>query len=177
MHQKLYRGFEILLQIMSIALLLSLAVVVVLAVIYRYLGSSLVWYDEVASIQLAWLTYYGAALAALKRSHLGFPNLLLMIPTALRKAAFCVAEASIIGFFVVVGWAGWYVMGIFGDETLVSLTWVPLKYTQAIIPLGALLYLIAEILSMPDAWQKAMAGVDFEKVAIDAAIADARQNT
>ena len=56
-----------------IFLLAGLAVVILVGVACRKLGISLVWYDEVASIMLAWLTYYGAALAALKRAHIGFP--------------------------------------------------------------------------------------------------------
>ena len=32
--------------------------------VYRKAGASLTWYDEIASILLAWVTYYGAALAA-----------------------------------------------------------------------------------------------------------------
>ena len=43
--------------------------VVVLGVVFRWDGEALSWYDEVASVQLAWLTYYGASLAALKRAH------------------------------------------------------------------------------------------------------------
>ena len=51
-----------------ILLLTSLAVIVLMGVVYRKLGIPMVWYDEVASIALACLTYYGAALAALKRA-------------------------------------------------------------------------------------------------------------
>ena len=54
--------------------MIGLAVVVVLAVVFRKAGASLVWYDEVAAIMLAWLTYYGAALAALQARALGFPG-------------------------------------------------------------------------------------------------------
>ena len=56
----------------AVCLLASLAVIVLMGVTYRKLGISMVWYDEVASIALAWLTYYGAALAALngQRNHL-----------------------------------------------------------------------------------------------------------
>ena len=36
-------------------------------------GQSLTWYDEVASHLLAWLTFYGAALASVKRAHIGCP--------------------------------------------------------------------------------------------------------
>jgi len=173
MYQRIYRWFELLLQIISIALLLSLAVVVVMAVVFRFSGSSLVWYDEVASVQLAWLTYYGAALAALKRSHLGFANLFLMLPLKLRKAGFWLAEFSIIVFFAVIGWGGWYLLGVFGEETLVSLPWVHLKFTQSVIPIGAVLFIAAELISIPDARSKALSGVDQEMEVINEVIAEA----
>lgn len=78
---RLERWFEVLLEVVVMLLTSSLAIVVLLAVIYRKAGHSLVWYDEVASVMLAWLTYYGAALAALKRAHIGFPGLVEALPT------------------------------------------------------------------------------------------------
>ena len=41
----------------------ALAVEVIAGVVFRYSGYALVWYDEVATILLAWVTYYGSALA------------------------------------------------------------------------------------------------------------------
>lgn len=177
MIRTLNRWFAWLLEVASIVLLISLALVVVLAVIFRFAGSSLVWYDEVASVQLAWLTYYGAALAALKRGHLGFAGLFLSLPARIRSAAFVLAEVFVIGFFLVIGWAGWYLLGVFGEETLISLPWMPLSFTQSVIPIGAALFIAAEILSLPDAWRKAVAGADYEKEAIEEAIEEARQSS
>jgi len=176
MIRTLNRWFEWLLEVASIILLISLALVVVLAVIFRFSGTSLIWYDEVASVQLAWLTYYGAALAALKRGHLGFAGLFLAMPSKLRSAAFVIAEVCVVGFFLVIGWAGWYLLGVFGKETLISLPWVSLSFTQSVIPVGAVLFIVAEILSIPDAWRKAMAGTDYEKEAIAEAIEEAGQS-
>jgi len=173
---KLKHWLEKLLEFFSIFLLLSLAVIVVLAVIYRFLGQSLIWYDEVASVVLAWLTYYGSALAVCNRGHLGFPGLFLSLPKPFRVVAFIVAEIVVISFFVVIGYAGWYILGIFGEETLISLPWISLSFTQSVIPVGAFLFVLAELLSMPDAWKKAMAGIDYEKVAIDQAIEEAKQS-
>lgn len=177
MFNKLNRWFERLLEIVSVALLISLAFIVVLAVVFRYSGSSLVWYDEVASVQLAWLTYYGAALAALKRGHLGFSGMFLKLPIKIRSICFVVAEVSIIGFFLVIGWAGWYLLGVFGEETLVSVAWIPLKFTQSVIPIGAVLFILAELFSIPDAWRNAMIGIDYEQQAIEAAIKEAGSPT
>ena len=50
--------------------MVALAVTVLLGVTFRFAGSALVWYDEVAAVQLAWITYYGSAYAALKGSHI-----------------------------------------------------------------------------------------------------------
>jgi TRAP-type C4-dicarboxylate transport system permease small subunit len=175
MTRTLNRWFERLLEIASITLLISLALVVVLAVLFRFSGSSLVWYDEVASVQLAWLTYYGAALAALKRGHLGFAGLFLALPQKVRLVAFVFAELFVIGFFATIGSAGWYLLGVFGEEALISLPWVPLSFTQSVIPVGAALFIVAEILSIPDAWRKALAGNDFESQAIEEAIEETSQ--
>ncbi|MBT8345949.1 MAG: TRAP transporter small permease [Desulfofustis sp.] len=164
------------LEFISITLLVSMAVIVVMAVIFRFLGNSLVWYDEVASVNLAWLTYYGSALAVIHRGHLGFPGLFLSLPKNLRAVAFITAELVVISFFAVIGYAGWYLLEIFGDETLVSLSFVPLSFTQSVIPVGAALIILAEVLSIPDAWRKSMAGVDYEKEMIDQAIEEASKS-
>ncbi len=176
MVNRIKRWLERILEAISISLLIAMAVIVVLAVVSRFLGRSLIWYDEVASVVLAWLTYYGSALAAIHRGHLGFPGLFLGLVKPLRVAAFITAETVVIGFFLVIGYAGWYLLGIFGEETLVSLSWVPLSFTQSVIPVGAALFIIAEILSIPEAWHKAMAGIDFEKEMIDQAIEEASQS-
>ncbi len=167
---------EKVLEFISISLLIMMAIIVVLAVVFRFLGQSLIWYDEVASVVLAWLTYYGSALAACHRGHLGFPGLFLSLPKTLRAAAFIISEIVVIGFFGVIGYAGWFILSVFGDETLISLSWVHLSFTQSVIPIGAALFILAEILSMPDAWKKSMAGIDYEKEAIDQAIEEASQS-
>ena len=173
---RIKQWLERILEIFSIFLLITLASIVVLAVVFRFLGQSLIWYDEVASVVLAWLTYYGSALAVIHRGHLGFPGLFLSLPKPLRAIAFIIAETVVIGFFAVIGYGGWYILGVFGDETLVSLSWVHLSFTQSVIPIGSALFILAEMLSIPDAWRKSMAGVDYEKEMIDQAIEEASQS-
>lgn len=145
-----------------IALMVILTSVVVVAVVYRKLGASLSWYDEIASVLLAWVTYYGAALAALKRSHIGFDDVLLALPKKARGAAVIVAEVLVLFFFALLAWSGVAVLQILQGETLVSLTWVPVSVTQSIIPIGATLFIIAELLSLPDYWRDVMAGRSVE---------------
>ena len=142
----------------TILLMILLTVVVSVAVIYRLAGNSLSWYDEIAAIQLAWITYYGSALAALKRGHIGFDSVLLAIPMPARMGAVVVAEVLVIGFFAIMAWAGMRVLSVLEGDTLISLTWMPVQLTQSIIPIGAVLFIVAELLSLPAYWRQVAAG-------------------
>jgi TRAP-type C4-dicarboxylate transport system permease small subunit len=143
-----------LLEGVCVGLMIALAVVVVMAVIFRKAGASLVWYDEVAAIMLAWLTYYGAALAALRRAHLGFPGVFDASPPAVRMAMLVVSETLVIGFFVLLAWYGWEVIVILVGDTLTSLPWVPVSLTQSVIPIGAALIALAELSTIPERWRE-----------------------
>lgn len=148
------RLVERVLEIACMLLMIALALVVIAAVAYRWAGASLVWYDEVAAIMLAWLTYYGAALAAVRRAHLGFPGVFDASPTAVRIAMLIVSETMVIGFFLVIAWYGWDVIVILAGGSLTSLPWVSVSFTQSVIPIGCALIAIAELLTIPERWRE-----------------------
>ena len=142
-------GFERLMEWITIALMVLLFLEVTVGVVFRMMGRSLVWYDEVAVILLAWLTYYASVLAALKRAHIGFPGLVRGLMPRVRVPVVLVAEAFTIGFFVLLAWVGWSVLDVLATDFLVSLPDVSVKYTQSVIPIGAALFVVAEILMLP----------------------------
>jgi len=148
--------FERLLETITVFLIISLAVVVVLGVIYRWSGASLSWYDEIASVQLAWLTYYGASLAALKRAHIGVPGLIAVVPPLFRVPLVLLAEAVVIGFFLILAWYGYIVLVVLEGDTLISLPWISTQVTQSVIPISAVLFIIAELLNMPQIMREAI---------------------
>ena len=143
-------GLRKLLEVVVLVLMGGLAIVVVVGVVFRKAGASLVWYDEVASILLAWLTYYGAALAALHRAHIGVPTLVDRLRGNARRAVVLVGEACVLAFFGVLTFAGVRVLSVLGGTTLVSLPWVPASLAQSVIPIGAALFIVAQLLSLPD---------------------------
>ena len=151
-------NFELLLEAITIFLMVSLALVVLIAVAYRLGGHSLAWYDEVAAIQLAWLTYYAGALAALKRAHIGVTGIVNAMPPAIRVPVVVLAECIVVGFFALMGWLGIEVMQVLEGDTLVSLPEVPTALTQSVIPVGAVLFIIAQILSFPEMLDKVRKG-------------------
>ena len=149
------RGFERLLEWIVIVLMVALAVEVTAGVAFRYTGRSLVWYDEVASILLAWVTYYGAALAALKRSHIGVPELVALLPPRVRVPIAVLAEACVLAFFVLMAWIGYTVLEVLAGDTLVTLPGVSVAYAQSVIPISALLFIVAELMVLPDTLREA----------------------
>lgn len=161
------KTLETFLEWVVIFLMITLTGVVIVAVLFRISGNSLSWYDEVAAIQLSWITYYGAALAALKRRHIGFDSVLLSIPMPLRMLGVIVAEVIVIGFFVLLAWTGWEVLMVLEGEMLVSLTWVPIQFTQSVIPVGAALFVTCELLSLPDYWRMTANGLSYEHAEIE----------
>ena len=155
MNTNFRKGFERLLELIVILIMVTLTVIVLVAVIYRKAGASLSWYDEVASVLLAWLTYYGAALAAIHREHIGFAGLIKAMKPALRIPFIVISEVCIIAFFALLAWVGYEVLVILKGDNLISLPQVPTRLTQSVIPIGAIFFIIAEVLGIPELLKKA----------------------
>jgi len=151
-------AYEKLLEAVVIVLMTALAAEVTVGVIFRSAGRSLVWYDEVASILLAWLTFYGSALAAAKRAHIGCPEVMAMLPPRAKLAFRIVAELLVIVFFALIAWVGYSILGVLATDNLVSLPEISVVYTQSVIPISAVLILVAEILTMPAVLAEALHG-------------------
>ena len=148
------RYLERFLEYIVLLLITALAVLVVVGVGFRKAGAALVWYDELASIMLAWLTYYGACLAAMKHAHIGFPKLVEGASPKVRASLIVVREVLVVGFFLAAAWAGWQVQQVLSGTYLVSMPSIPTGLAHSVIPLGALLFVVAELSVMPRRFAK-----------------------
>lgn len=164
---RINRGLSKVLEWVTISLMILLTVVVTAAVLARLMGQSFSWYDEVAAIMLAWITYYGSALAALHRRHIGFDTVLLNLPPKLRIAAVLLGEAVVLIFFFLMARAGIQVLEVLAGDTLISLTWVPIQFTQSVIPIGAILFILCQLLSLPGYLKITAAGISLEHAEIE----------
>jgi TRAP-type C4-dicarboxylate transport system permease small subunit len=149
------QGYERFLEWICIALMVALAAEVVAGVVFRYSGHSLVWYDEVATILLAWVTFYGSALAVLKHAHMGVPEVVAMLPPGLRVAAAVVAQVCTMGFFVLLAWVGYSILDILASDRLVSLPDVSVAYAISAVPIGAVLFVVGQLLVFPEVVREA----------------------
>jgi len=176
MLSSLNQNLEKFLEWIVIILMIALTVVVIVAVLFRIAGNSLSWYDEVAAVMLSWVTYYGAGLAALKRRHIGFDSVLLSIPMPFRMWAVVLAEIIVIGFFIILAKSGLEVLEVLEGEYLVSLEWVPVQLTQSIIPIGSVLFIVCELLSLPGYWETTARGISLEHAEIEEEVENELKN-
>lgn len=143
--------YERALEWVVIALMAALALEVSAGVVFRTAGYSLAWYDEVASILLAWLTFYGSALAAVKRAHIGCPEVVALLPSRPRVLVRLLVEVLVIAFFLLVGWTGYTVLGVLDTDHLVSLPAISVAWVQSVVPISCVLIIAAELLNLPRA--------------------------
>ncbi|MFM7570790.1 MAG: TRAP transporter small permease [Betaproteobacteria bacterium] len=143
-------GYALALERLVIVLMVVLAGEVVMGVLMRAIGRPLVWYDEMASVLLAWLTFYGSALASARRAHIGCPELVDQLPARPRRQLAIVSQIMVIAFFALVGWVGAVILPVLADEMLVSVPWLSAAVVQSVIPVSAALILVGEILNLVD---------------------------
>ena len=148
-------GFSRLLEIIVVINMLVLAGIVIVGFLSRLVGSPFTWYDEAASISLAWLTYYGAALAAAKGAHIACPSIVNAFPPSVRLPIALLGEAVTIAFFILLTVTGWQVVQILAGSTMISLTTVSLQFTQSALPIASVLFIIAELLRLPEVIRQA----------------------
>lgn len=175
MRLRLIHWLDLALQAITIGLIVVLAVIVLMGVAFRYSGNSLIWYDEVAIVLLAWITFSGASVAVLRNAHLGFSGLLYGLPPRGRLVLFTINEAVFVTVFAIVLWSSWVLLGIFGSETMTTLRWVPRWFIQGIVPASAAIMIAGRLLTLPER----LAGVrtrrdpDSEEIAHEIARAEA----
>jgi len=134
--------------------MISLSITVLLGVCFRWAGHSLVWYDEIAGIQLAWITYFGSAYASLKGLHIGMPTLIKVFPKDIRKILFVLSKIIIFLFFLVLTYYGTKVIIVLRGDTLVTIDWIPQSFVQSVIPVSSLLIIISEFLFYKEAYEQ-----------------------
>jgi TRAP-type C4-dicarboxylate transport system permease small subunit len=146
---RIRHAYGIVLDAIVVVLMAAIAIEVTIGVVYRAIGQSLSWYDEVALILLAWLTFYGSALAALKRAHIGFPGIVNSLVPRVRLPVVIFGKLIVIGFIALVGAIGYSVLDVLATDYLISLPKVSVAWTQSVIPISCAMFILAELLNLP----------------------------
>lgn len=153
--ERIRSAYARLLEAIVIVLMAALAVEVTVGIAFRAAGMALAWYDEVAVVLLAWLTFYGSALAALKRAHIGFPGFVNSLTPQWRLPLTIAVKALVIGFLALLGWIGYSVLEVLATDYLISLPKISVAWTQSVIPISCALFMVAEFLNLPQVLREA----------------------
>ena len=156
--QDFKKKYDKVLEFILFMMMIALATVVILGVSFSWAGHALTWYDEVASMQLAWLTYYGSAYAALKGGHISVPSILKSFPLNIRKLLFFLSKIFVYSFFALLTFYGFKVMALVQGETLTTIDWFPQPLAQSVIPIASILFIVSETLNFKDSYQQMMEG-------------------
>lgn len=110
----------------GLALLLALTFAVIYAATMRCFGPSPGWYDELASVLLAWLTYFGVTCAVFMRQHMGFGGLVIALPRGIAVVLTLLSEGLVLAFFARIAWFGYHVLAVAAYDSRLSLPWLTL---------------------------------------------------
>lgn len=143
-------GLDRILAMVVMILVLGLSLIVILGFSSRLIGMPLSWTGEVAGVGLAWLTFYGSALAASRGAHIASPSILAIIPARWRVLVTIISEALTIAFFVLLVWTGLQVIEVLDGSNLVSVPFISQQLTVSALPIGAGLFIVAELLRLPE---------------------------
>ena len=77
-----------------------------------------------------------------------------------------ISEIIILAFFALLAWVGFGVLVILKGDTLISLPQISTRLTQSVIPIGAILFFIAEALALPELLKKAARTDGFDNIDI-----------
>ena len=97
----------------------------------------------------------------------------------LRVPMLIIGDLLFVGFFVILAWYGWQVIVLLYGDTLVSVPWVLVSFTQSVIPIGCVLITLCQLVTLPERFREARLGLtvhDDEHDAIEAAVRDTESN-
>ena len=81
-----------------------------------------------------------------------------MLPRAPCVAVTVLAQACTAAFFVLLAWTGISILEILASDRLVSLPEISVAWVNSVIPITAVLFLIAQVLMLPDVMREARSG-------------------
>lgn len=85
-----------------------MTVIIFMQIIWRYvLLKPIPWAEELARYLFVWITYLGASVAVIEKSHTGVDLFTSLLPERMRKIASIVSYICCIFFVVLVGYYSW----------------------------------------------------------------------
>jgi len=125
----------------------ALVCLTVAGVVMRYfVGTPLVWLEEVQMILIVWLVMFGGSAAFRERAHVAIDVLVESLPSGLRRCIDVVVALVVLAMLGVLAWIGIAFAGFhFRAQHETSILHIPYGMVHLAIPIGALLMMLSYI--------------------------------
>jgi TRAP-type C4-dicarboxylate transport system permease small subunit len=152
-------------QAIVVALMASMAVLVFLNVLTRYLfNHSIIWVEELTQYQMIWVAYLGAGLALREGRHVAVDSLQDLLPGAARTLVRTLVASALAVFLLVLAVLGFQIAAFTWNQETPVMN-VPTGLPYLAIPLGAAAWLLHLLLF----WRRFVAR-EFEAIEDDGAV-------
>lgn len=143
---KLEHAFVRLNQGLIVALMASMALLVFLNVVTRYLfNHSIIWVEEVTQYEMIWIAYLGAGLALREGRHVAVDTLQDLLPAAARKWLRTLIAVALAVFLLVLTVLGLQIAAFTWDQET-PMTNIPAGVPYLAVPLGSAAVLLHLVL-------------------------------
>jgi len=133
---------------LTVALLLTVTGIVILAVVLRYVFNAPLTYSyDLATVLFAWVVFLGLALAERDRAHLAVDVLDQALGPRMRTALVVLRQLALIALTLTVAWIGWRLTmraGMIMPSMRISIRWL-----YASLPIGCAALALAQLLILP----------------------------
>ncbi len=127
---------------LTVLLLLSLSILMVVAVFYRYvLNNSIYWSGEVSRILLVFVSFLGSAVAYKRSAHIGIDVFYERLSDRGKRVLRFVISLFFLGFWALVLIESFKLMPMFMIQRTATLE-IPYFYVFAIVPFSAALWIL-----------------------------------
>lgn len=132
-----------------VVFLAVMSVVVFIQVVFRWIGASLPWTEEVSRYLLVWTTFMGGAYGVKTYAHIGVGAFTLLLPKKIRKAlSIFVMVCGIILCGVIFHFGVRLVQLNFSIMQLTPAMRMPIAYMYLAIPIGMSCFILRYIINI-----------------------------
>lgn len=129
-------------QALVVALMASMAVLVFLNVVTRYVfNHSIIWVEELTQYQMIWVAYLGAGLALREARHVAVDTLQDLLPAPLRRHLRTLLAAAMAVFLAVLAVLGLQIVAFTWNQETPVMN-VPTGLPYLAVPIGAVAMLL-----------------------------------
>ena len=125
----------------------AICLILFLQVIFRYLGESLGWSEEVSRQLLVAITFLGGSAAYKRMSFIGLKGIGHRLGKTAGKAIVFSLQAATLAFFCILAWFGIEYTIKAWEHTTAALQ-IPMSIPFAVIPLSALVFIVHVLADM-----------------------------